>query len=87
LKEGVCMDGTHRHSLVKLLRYESSNAADTLTTFDDYVERMDEATKEIYYLTAPNRALAEASPYFEAFKAKNISKDEVHRLLIKHIAF
>jgi len=71
LKEGICMDGTHRHNLIPLMRYESS-AAEGSTSFDEYVERMGEEQNEVYYLTAPSRALAEASPYYEAFKSKGI---------------
>jgi len=69
LKEGICMDATHRHSLVPLLRYESSKA-DGVTTFEDYISRMPEDQEEIFYLPAPNRALAEMSPYYETFNAK-----------------
>jgi TNF receptor-associated protein 1 len=71
LKEGICIDSTHRHALVPLLRYESSKGED-VTSFDKYAERMPESQQEMYYITAPNRALAEASPYYEAFKKKDI---------------
>jgi molecular chaperone HtpG len=73
LKEGTANDYLHREPLSKLLRFESSlTEKDKTIGFSDYVARMPESQKEIYYLTAHNREGAEASPYYEVFKAKNI---------------
>ena len=64
-------DYAHREALAKLLRAESSFTEKGRTTsLPDYVSRMPEAQKEIYYLLAPNREAAEASPYFEVFREK-----------------
>ena len=41
-----------------------------LRSLDDYLAEMKTEQKKIYYLVAPNRKIAEASPYFEAFKAR-----------------
>jgi molecular chaperone HtpG len=71
LKEGVVTDLTHKDALGKLLRYESSALEkDKLTSLADYVQRMAPDQKEIYCLLAPNRAAAEASPYFEVFRQR-----------------
>lgn len=71
LKEGVANDWQHRDALAKLLRAESSHTdAGKTTSFTDYVSRMPEEQKEIYYLTAPNREAALASPYYEVFREK-----------------
>jgi TNF receptor-associated protein 1 len=71
LKEGVASDWTHRETLGKLLRFESSFTEKGKTTsLTDYVSRMSEEQKEIYYLLAPSRESAEASPYFEVFREK-----------------
>lgn len=71
LKEGVVTDFTHRESLGKLLRFESSALAKgQKTSLADYIKRMPSEQKEIYYLLAPQREAAEASPYFEVFQAK-----------------
>jgi TNF receptor-associated protein 1 len=71
LKEGVVTDFTHKEALGKLLRFESSTTdAGKLTSLADYVKRMGSEQKEIYCLLAPNRAAAEASPYFEVFKER-----------------
>ena len=71
LKEGVANDWQHRDALARLLRSESSHTeAGKTTSLTDYVSRMPEDQKEIYYLVAPNREAAEASPYFEVFREK-----------------
>jgi len=71
IKEGVVTDFAHKDALGKLLRYESSALeAGKLTSLSDYVKRISGDQKEIYWLLAPNREAAEASPYFEVFKAR-----------------
>jgi len=72
LKEGVCMDYTFKEDVAKLLRMESSTLpAGKLTSLDEYISRQADEDKEIYFVVAPSRDLALASPYFEQFKAKN----------------
>ncbi|KAB2647406.1 MAG: molecular chaperone HtpG [Verrucomicrobia bacterium] len=71
IKEGVVTDFTHKEALGKLLRFESSSTdPGKLTSLADYVKRMSSEQKEIYCLLAPNRAAAEASPYYEVFKER-----------------
>lgn len=60
-----------QEEIAKLLRYESSALpAGQLTSLSDYASRMQAGTRNIYYLCAPNRHLAEHSPYYEAMKQK-----------------
>ena len=69
IKEGICTDFANKGALAKLLRYESSQVdGGKLTSLDEYVSRCPPDQNEIYYLCAPTRAIAESSPYFEAFK-------------------
>lgn len=57
----------------KLLRFESSALpAGQHTSLMEYASRMKAGTRNIYYLCAPNRHLAEHSPYFEAMKQKDM---------------
>ncbi len=73
LKEGVTSDYAHRDALTKLLRFESSlTEAGKLTSLEDYLSRMQEDQKEIYYLFSDNREAIETGPYLEAFKARNL---------------
>ncbi len=71
LKEGIASDFTHRDAIGKLLRYESSMTdKGKRTSLADYVKRMPSDQKEIYFLLAPNREAAEASPYYEVFQSR-----------------
>ncbi len=73
LKEGAALDFTHKDQIVKLLRFESSLTEKGKTTsLADYVSRMKDGQKEIYYLVALNREAIESGPYLEGFKARNI---------------
>ncbi len=73
LKEGATMDYAYRDEIAKLLRFESSKTeAGKLVSLADYVERMAEGQKEIYYINGPSRSAAESGPYVEAFKKRDI---------------
>jgi molecular chaperone HtpG len=73
LKEGAALDETYQKALMKLLRYESSlTAKGELTSFADYVSRLKDGQKEIYFLVGPNRDAIEAGPYLEGFRARNL---------------
>jgi len=71
LKEGVAHDYSHRDALAKLLRFESSaTESGKFTSLADYVSRMPEEQKEIYFLSAANREACEAAPSYEVFREK-----------------
>ena len=73
LKEGVISDFTHREELAKFLRFESSQTEPgKLTSFKEYVERMPEGQKDIYYINGPGREAIEAGPYMEAFRQQGL---------------
>ena len=69
IKEGVVSDYTHRDALAKLLRYETSST-ETPVPIADYVARMPEEQKDIYFISASNREASLSSPYYEGLKAK-----------------
>jgi molecular chaperone HtpG len=67
LKEGVYHEQDARERLANLLRFHSTNGEDSaLTSFADYVSRMPEDQKSIYYVSADSLAGAKASPHIEA---------------------
>ncbi|MBP3358040.1 MAG: molecular chaperone HtpG [Opitutales bacterium] len=73
IKEGSAMDLENRTELEKLLRYESSLYPDgEKVSLDDYVSRMKESQKEIYYACGADRKTIESAPYLEAFTARGI---------------
>jgi molecular chaperone HtpG len=71
LKEGVSTDFENREKLQDLLLFTSSTSEkDQYTTLAEYVARMPEGQKDIYYLTGESREQVAQSPHLEAFRAK-----------------
>jgi len=73
IKEGISSDFENRKELAKLLRFHSSAEDDTKpVSFDDYVGRMKDGQKAIYYLNGRSREEIEQGPYVPAFKERGI---------------
>ncbi|HEX6910467.1 MAG TPA: molecular chaperone HtpG [Longimicrobium sp.] len=68
VKEGVDSDFENRDALLGLLLFGSSRDAEALGTLKEYVERMPEGQKDIWYLTGASREQIENSPALEAFR-------------------
>ncbi len=74
LKEGLGEDVGQQEKLARLLRFASTQGADDAQTvsLDDYVGRMKEGQKSIYYVTGDSPATARSSPHLEVFRKKGI---------------
>ncbi len=70
LKEGLHFEPEHAEKLHELVRYESTHSASDLYSLKDYVARMAEGQKDIYYVTGAERRLVETSPHLEALKKR-----------------
>lgn len=74
LKEGTGEDPGNRERIAKLLRFASTHNDSSVqdVSLEDYVSRMKEGQKHIYYVTADTYEAAANSPHLEVFRKKGI---------------
>nr|WP_273393579.1 molecular chaperone HtpG [Actinobacillus porcinus] len=74
LKEGVGEDFANREQIAKLYRFASTktDSSEQTLALADYVARMKEGQKVIYYITADSYTAAKNSPHLELFNKKDI---------------
>jgi len=70
LKLGIHEDSTNRKKLADFLRYQSSQCGDELTSFKEYVSRMKENQKVIYYITGESKDNVENSAFVERLRKR-----------------
>jgi len=70
IKLGVMEDHSNRNRLAKLLRWQSSNSDDEMTSLEGYVERMKEKQDHIYFMSGTTRTECEKSPFVEKLLKK-----------------
>merc|ERR1711972_608058 len=70
LKLGIHEDSTNRKKLAGYLRFYTSASGDDFCSFADYVSRMKETQKDIYYITGESKEIVAASAFVEKVKKK-----------------
>ncbi len=69
LKEGIPSDASNKEKLQDLTLFHSTSS-DKMTTLEEYVGRMKEGQKDIYYITGDSLTQVSHSPYLEKLKEK-----------------
>ena len=91
LKEGVVEDYGNREKIARLLRFASTHedSAEQRVSLDDYISRMKDDQKAIYYIVADSYAAARNSPHLELFRKKGIEVllmyDRIDEWLVGHL--
>ena len=90
MKEGLYSDYANREEISEIVRFKSTAPEGTgdgnWTSFADYVQRMKEGQKAIYYITGTDEKNLRASPLLEAYKNKGfevlIMADDIDDIVI-----
>jgi len=85
IKEGVYQDFEHKDALTELLRFKSTKD-EGMVSLREYVGRMRENQKSIYYITGQNQTSLRNSPLLEMYEKKDIEvlllDDEIDEIII-----
>ena len=88
IKEGVYQDFDHKDNLTELLRYNSTKD-EGLVSLKEYVDRMKDDQKSIYYITGRNQISLRNSPLLEMYEKMDIEvlllDDEIDEIIISSV--
>ncbi|MCT8631287.1 molecular chaperone HtpG [Glaesserella parasuis] len=91
LKEGVGADFANKNQVAALVRFASTHtdSSEQAVSLSDYIARMKEGQKAIYFLTADSYQAAKNSPHLELFNKKGIEvlllSDRIDEWFISHL--
>jgi molecular chaperone HtpG len=90
VKEGLVEDHDNQELILDLLSLASTHDPEQTTTLRQYVERMKDGQKDIYYMTGESRPMIENSPHMEAFRSKGyevlVLTDPVDEVWVERVA-
>jgi molecular chaperone HtpG len=70
LKLGIHEDQQNRTKIADLLRFNTSKSGDDQISFKDYISRMKEGQKGIFYITGESRQAVAQSPFLEGLRKR-----------------
>ncbi len=91
LKEGLIDDDKNKDRIAKLLRFATiyDDVEDQKVSLEDYVGRMQEEQKNIFYVIGESFATVKNSPHLEVFRKKGIEvlllTDQVDEWMVNHL--
>ena len=91
LKEGPAEDFSNREKIAALFRFATTQSEGEAQSvgLEDYVARMREGQKKIYYITGENYAAVASSPHLEYFRSKGVEvlllTDRVDEWMVGHL--
>ena len=71
IKLGIHEDSANREKLSDLLMFYSTKSGDEMVTLKEYITRMKETQKSIYYITGESKKAVENSPFIEKCRKNN----------------
>lgn len=72
LKLGIHEDPDNKTKLAEFLRFYTSKSGDEMISFKDYIARMKEGQKNMYFITGESRSTVATSPFIETLRKKDI---------------
>jgi molecular chaperone HtpG len=91
MKEGIIDDAANKERVAKLLRFASTDAdtEDQNVSLEDYISRMKEGQKDIFYVVGETFSTVKNSPHLEVFRKKGIEvlllSEHVDEWLVNHL--
>lgn len=70
LKLGIHEDSANRSKVADLLRFNTSKSGDDLISLKEYIARMKEGQKSIFYITGESKASVASSPFLEGLRQR-----------------
>ena len=70
LKLGIHEDTANRTKIADLLRFNTSKSGDDQISLKEYIARMKEGQKGIYYITGESKAAVSTSPFLEGLRQR-----------------
>ncbi len=71
-KEGIYEDFANREEVASLSRFYTTKSVDKLISLDQYIERLSDKQKEIYYITGDDAKTLSCNPSLEIFKLNDV---------------
>jgi molecular chaperone HtpG len=72
IKLGIHEDTSNRTKIADLLRFHSTKSGEEMTSFKEYVSRMPETQKSIYFITGESKEAVQNSPFVEKCKKRGL---------------